>query len=587
MVQRSRLVLSVHPWLGEAPELGRLSAWGGAAVLTSLAWLALATSLSADEQQVTDLGELPVQDATAGDLFGSAVSIGELHSAVGAPGCDDVADGAGAVYLYARSAGGWAATQKLLPPEAQGDERFGSSLDLDGDRLVVGAPGAEGEAPGSGAAYLYRFDGQTWTLARRIAARDGLAGEEFGASVAVAGDSLFVGAPRRRVAGAAVGGAFTFALSGDDSGVARELRGQDSGAGDLFGWHVASDGRSLLVGAPGHGAAGAFSGASYVFERSPAGWVEVAKLEAANAAAGAVFGSSGSVAGERLCVGAPSESSVEFLSGAVYVFRRGSSGWREQSLLKAEPAHYGARFGHATHLAGGTLVVGARLDPTPVTNAGAVLVFRDGRDGWALREELGELQPGFNHGYGAALDSRHGELLVGAPRSSWVAQDSGSTQALSVQPGSGSCAGDGSAGVCPCGNFAGLGRGCRHSGGVGVRLFGEGSSRVADDDLELHVLDAPPGSTVVLFVSREEQAAGQGLPFGDGLLCTGGELRRLGLRPAGPAGGATWAPAELSSLADWSPGETRVFQALYRDIDASPCNTGFNTSNAYRVEFEL
>ena len=75
---------------------------------------------------------------------------------------------------------------------------------------------------------------------------------------------------------------------------------------------------------------------------------------------------------------------------------------------------------------------------------------------------------------------------------------------------------------------------------------------------------------------------GAGVPFGDGLRCAGGDLKRLGVRQSNAQGAATWGP---NLNATWSAGDTRHFQTWYRDPLAGPCGTGFNLSHAVSVTF--
>ncbi len=142
------------------------------------------------------------------------------------------------------------------------------------------------------------------------------------------------------------------------------------------------------------------------------------------------------------------------------------------------------------------------------------------------------------------------------------------------------CFGDGSGAVCPCGNFSapGAGEGCANSGGGGARLSLGGSASASADDLTAQASGLVPGQPALLFAAENRIAGGLGVPFGDGLRCAGGGVRRLGVRVPDPAGTANWGPG-LAALGGWSAGDTRRFQAWYRDPLAGPCGTGFNLSN--------
>lgn len=159
--------------------------------------------------------------------------------------------------------------------------------------------------------------------------------------------------------------------------------------------------------------------------------------------------------------------------------------------------------------------------------------------------------------------------------------DSVQVEATSV--GTDYCYGDGTATACPCANPGGSGEGCANSTGLGTELEGRGSASVAADDLEFHASQLPPGALAMLFAGTQSANSGDGFPFGEGLLCASGALRRLEVRQADPAGRASWGPNIASDNA-WGSGTTRYFQAWYRDNN-SQCGLGNNLSNGVELTF--
>ena len=148
------------------------------------------------------------------------------------------------------------------------------------------------------------------------------------------------------------------------------------------------------------------------------------------------------------------------------------------------------------------------------------------------------------------------------------------------------CFGDGSATPCPCSNHGAPGAGCRNSTGHGALLLGSGTTSVLADDLELAAAQMRPGQPALLFVGDNAVNGGDGLPFGDGLRCAGAGVRRLGVRVADGSGAASWGPG-LQAAGAWRAGDTRRFQAWYRDPNISPCGSGFNLSHGYELLFTL
>ncbi len=152
-------------------------------------------------------------------------------------------------------------------------------------------------------------------------------------------------------------------------------------------------------------------------------------------------------------------------------------------------------------------------------------------------------------------------------------------------PGAGFCFGDGTGGLCPCGNQGGAGEGCANSTGAGAGLATSGSASVVADDLVFQGQNLVPGQPVLLFRGLNAVNGGNGIPFGDGLRCAGGQVTRLGVRVANGSGGATWGPG-LATQGGFTSGSVLRFQGWYRDPGVgSPCGAGFNLTHGFEVSF--
>jgi hypothetical protein len=143
------------------------------------------------------------------------------------------------------------------------------------------------------------------------------------------------------------------------------------------------------------------------------------------------------------------------------------------------------------------------------------------------------------------------------------------------------CSGDGSAGPCPCANAGGRGEGCANSTGAGALLQASGSASVAADDLVFHGLQLRPNALSILVQGSLVIAP---VPFGDGLRCVGGTLKRLDVAAADAGGGVTFGPG-LAATGGWTGGSTFAFQAYYRD-PFGPCGANFNVSSALSIVFQ-
>ncbi len=146
------------------------------------------------------------------------------------------------------------------------------------------------------------------------------------------------------------------------------------------------------------------------------------------------------------------------------------------------------------------------------------------------------------------------------------------------------CSGDGSAAACPCNNAGPEGAGCLNTSGVGAKLAPFGSTSVATDDMSFHATQLSPNAPALLFNGLNIPGGGNGNPFGGGLLCVGGAIKRIGVKFADASGSASW-NGPLSTIGVWGAGDRRFFQVWYRDAANQPCGGGFNFSNGLDITF--
>ncbi len=185
---------------------------------------------------------------------------------------------------------------------------------------------------------------------------------------------------------------------------------------------------------------------------------------------------------------------------------------------------------------------------------------------------------------GSSFDTLH---LVGTG-----SQNSGSFFALvdsilveTIASGTPFCFGDGSATICPCGNFGGADEGCANSTGLGGQVLSGGSASVAADNLTFQATQLPTNKPALCFSGASAANGGAGNLFGDGLMCVSGDIQRHDVRFTDANGEADWGP-NFASNNGWGAGVTRHFQIWYRD-PAGPCGTQFNVTNAVQVDFGL
>jgi hypothetical protein len=276
---------------------------------------------------------LTSSDGEIGDyeFFGHSVAVSEDVIVVGAPHADDRGDFSGAVYVFRPDGAGGFTETKLTASDGMADDRFGYSVAVSDDVIVVGSPGQR--LGGSGTAYVFRADGAGGFTETRLTASDGMAGDSFGWSVAASGDVVVVGSPHRDDGDDRLRAAYVFRPDGAGGFTETKLTASDAAIGDSFGWSVAVSGDVVVVGSNDvNGEDG--SGAAYVFRADGAGGFTEERLAASDGMAGDDFGASVAVSGDVIVVGATGYSDLGDSPGAVYVYRPdGESGFDEAKFV--------------------------------------------------------------------------------------------------------------------------------------------------------------------------------------------------------------------------------------------------------------
>jgi FG-GAP repeat protein len=265
---------------------------------------------------------LESDDRTPGQWFGSAVALNEDTAVIGAP--SDFAS-TGAAYVFVRYDGVLVQQARLVAPDGQQRDEFGTSVGVHGRTAIVGAPRA---LAASGAVYAFERGDQGWVFEEKLRAPFALSSDQFGYSVAIDDATALIGAPYRNPNGFGPGSVVTFARPGESWPDGVKHVASDGHRNDIFGFKVAIDGDSFVVGAmfEDDGSADAeATGAVYSFTRSGGAWLEQAKLIASDALEGDFLGSSVGVVGTTALVGASHSDAPGGLydAGAVYVFKIG------------------------------------------------------------------------------------------------------------------------------------------------------------------------------------------------------------------------------------------------------------------------
>lgn len=379
---------------------------------------AAVSRLEADPVVTAEQAKLAAGDGEPADIFGGRVAIVGDTAVVGAQLDDDQGMQSGSVHVFVRGGGAWTAQAKLTALDGADDAHFGASIALFGDTAVVGAPDNNGQGKSSGAVYVFVQSGDGWIQQAKLTASDEAAEDQFGASVALAEDTLVVGAPNSDTVANQSGSAYVFGRTSDMWFEQAKLKAGDAEVNDHFGASVALSGDTAVVGATFEDDRAVDSGAAYVFVRSGGLWAEQVKLKASDAASDDLFGASVAVAADTAVVGALFHDTGAVNAGAAYVFVLREGAWVEEAMLLASDGGADDRFGSSVAVAGDTAVVGAPASngpvDSPLPDSGAAYVFmRIGA--WAERAKLRASDAAEGDGFGASVAVAGDTVVAGAP----------------------------------------------------------------------------------------------------------------------------------------------------------------------------
>lgn len=295
----------------------------------------------------TEQARLIAPDGGQPNSFGSSVAVDGDTAVIGS---------ADAAYVFVRSGNTWSEQAKLT-----GWDGFGA-VALDVDTIVIGAVSDQHAGYYSGAAYVFVRNDATWSQQAKLIASDGDDNDNFGNSVAIRGDTAVIGANRDEPKGIDSGSVYVFVRSGSTWTEQAKLTAVDGAMSDQFGVSVALSGDTIVIGANGDDYNTGPSGSAYVFLRNAGIWIQQAKLKASDGAPNDYFGSSVSIDGETILIGAPNGRALQSRTGKAYLFFRNGSAWTEQAILAASDGRHDDGFGAPVALNANTALIGAVLD---------------------------------------------------------------------------------------------------------------------------------------------------------------------------------------------------------------------------------
>ena len=329
-----------------------------------------------------------IEGESAGDQFGRHVDISNNFLVVGAPHATKNSISSGSVYIYHKDSGGlnnWGHIKTLLASDASSDADFGYTVAISESIIAIGAPNDNAQ----GAVYIFQRDeggSDNWGQVKKIVPADIAIGDEFGASVHIANDTLAVGTPGDDDLGLDSGSVYIFYAheAGVDSWEqVNKITSNITGGGDLFGTSVSIHGDTLAVGAPGSRFNGVNSGSAFIYYRNRNGadaWGQVISLNPDPTTAYAEFGKSVSLFNNEVVVGAPFDLEGENTTklGVAYVFSRhegGTDNWGKTNELTGTDVIDSDNFGISVSIYEDYIGIGANKDQNNGQIHGAAYIF--------------------------------------------------------------------------------------------------------------------------------------------------------------------------------------------------------------------
>ena len=350
--------------------------------------------------------------------FGKTVALSGTRVVIGAPGADTGVPGVANVFVY--DIAGVAPTVpvvSLVDPKPGETGNFGTSVAIDGTRLVVGSVHQAAGVPGAHIVYMYDLAGVTphvpWLTLTNPSPQTA---ELFGYATAISGTRVVVGAYRNASVSFDTSIAYVFDLTAAVPAVpVLTLTNPAARSGDYFGFSVALSGTRAIVGAPLADFPAHDAGSAYVYDFAGATpSAPSCTLNDPSPASADAFGAAVGLSGQRLVIGAYSAGVGDVGIAYVYDLAATAATAPAMTLTNPNPA-LGDSFGDAVAIAGTRVAIGAPYDDAGAFNAGSAYVFDlAGVTPTAPIVMLTNPSPAFDERFGSAVAISGSRVVIGS-----------------------------------------------------------------------------------------------------------------------------------------------------------------------------
>lgn len=349
------------------------------------------------------------------------------------------------MWLYGQS---WVQGTKIISQHRNSEDYFGWATSGDGQWAVSSSSGddldslGQNNINGSGAVFIYRREQNgEWGIHQKINSSDREISERFGWSVSIHGDILLVGAVYNRTNHTGIdslinsGAVFVFRRNSNDQWIQEsKLVPSDRLSGDRFGWSLDIYENLALVGAPYKlgdttgGKTGNDAGAVYLFKRDQTGnWSQIQKLVSTDQNDNDLYGSAVGIEGNFIVVGAKgqdldsNQGNYKNSSGAIYIYKEGvNNNWNETQKIVPIDRKPFMQFGNTISISSGTIACGVYLESfdeiglNQKDTAGAAYIFSLEQNKWSQSQKIVAPDRQKLDQFGWSIDVKNKVLAIGA-----------------------------------------------------------------------------------------------------------------------------------------------------------------------------
>ena len=321
---------------------------------------------------------LAAPDRSWPDGFGFSLAGCENKLLIGAPDDSETNWGAGRAWLYLETEDGWVVDESFCDPSAETDAAFGQAIAIERNIIAIGAPRCDKVERDAGCVFIFERSDDQWRLSARLVAPDAETSDYFGSSLALKGNHLAVGAWGDDDHGEKTGAVWCYEKRDDRWSMRQKLVPDRLQSRDLFGSALLFHKHELLISAPG---TREDRGAVYVFTGRTGRWELIDRISDPAGDAGDRFGSSLAASEGLLVIGSPEHRAEVRADGMITIHRRSHWGWSliDRHRVTSQEGEQSMRFGFNVSVNQGVIVVGRADQADETASSIGAWLLDDGR----------------------------------------------------------------------------------------------------------------------------------------------------------------------------------------------------------------